>query len=123
MNQGELTLITETTLTIERVEEIFAVPEIKQLFDELIKKQENNEKLKALMRSYIRDLKHLESLGMNIDDAQNEKEYVWWEIKVAILNEAISFIVINGGNFEKAIEQQLKEQLSEFNIIEKIVWW
>lgn len=123
MNQGELTLITETTLTIERVEEIFAVPEIKQLFDELMKKQENNEKLKALMRSYIRDLKHLEYLGMNIDDAQNEKEYVWWEIKVAILNEAISFIVINGGNFEKAIEQQLKEQLSEFNIIEKIVWW
>ena len=123
MNQGELTLITETTLTIERVEEIFAVPEIKQLFDELMIKQENNEKLKALMRSYIRDLKHLESLGMNIDDAQNEKEYVWWEIKVAILNEAISFIVINGGNFEKAIEQQLKEQLSEFNIIEKIVWW
>jgi len=111
MDQTMITLVTDMCFSLKRLEEIFAVPKTKQLFEQLTKQEKNEEQIKELTQKLE---KMSEIAGANV-----QKENMDMRLKVCILAASIES-VIRGKSLNQAIQATLKEQLRETTVIEKV---
>lgn len=111
-----ITLVTDMQFSEERLEEIFAVPKTKTLFEQFMQKEESAKIIKKL-----NDL--LESAWISEDNGEEVlkqlKDGIIMNVKVYILAEAIPKM-INGKSLNQAVYATLKEQMKDATVFDKI---
>ena len=111
-----ITLATDMQFSKERLEEIFAVPKTKTLFDEFMQKEENAKIIKELIEL-------LEGAWVSEDNGEEMlkqiKDGMNTNVKVYILAEAIPKM-INGKSLNQAVWATLKEQMKDATILKCI---
>lgn len=111
-----ITLVADMQFSEERLEEIFAVPKTKTLFEQFMQKEENAKIIKK-----FNDL--LESAWISEDDGEEIikqlKDGIIMNVKVYILAEAIPKM-INGKSLNQAVYATLKEQMKDATVLDKV---
>lgn len=111
-----ITLVTDMQFSEERLEEIFAVPKTKTLFEQFMQKEESAKIIKKL-----NDL--LERAWISEDNGEEVlkqlKDGIIMNVKVYILAEAIPKM-INGKSLNQAVYATLKEQMKDATVFDKI---
>lgn len=113
-----ITLVADMQFSEERLEEIFAVPKTKTLFDQFMQKEESAKIFKKL-----NDL--IESAWISEDDGEEMlmlkqlKDGIIMNVKVYILAEAIPKM-INGKSLNQAVYATLKEQMKDATVLDKV---
>ena len=113
-----ITLVADMQFSEERLEEIFAVPKTKTLFEQFMQKEENAKIFKKL-----NDL--IESAWISEDDGEEMlmlkqlKDGIIMNVKVYILAEAIPKM-INGKSLNQAVYATLKEQMKDATVLDKV---
>lgn len=111
MDQNMITLVTNIQFSKERLEEIYSVPKTKQLFEQFIKQEKNESQIKELIQ-------RAENI-FEKEGTDGASEYVDFKLKSWILADSIES-VINGKPLNQAIQAELKKQLKEETVIEKV---
>lgn len=113
-----ITLVADMQFSEERLEEIFAVPKTKTLFEQFMQKEESAKIFKKL-----NDL--IESAWISEDDGEEMlmlkqlKDGIIMNVKVYILAEAIPKM-INGKSLNQAVYATLKEQMKDATVLDKV---
>lgn len=111
-----ITLVADMQFSEERLEEIFAVPKTKTLFEQFMQKEESAKIFKKL-----NDL--IESAWISEDDGEEMlkqlKDGIIINVKVYILAEAIPKM-INGKSLNQAVYATLKEQMKDATVLDKV---
>ena len=125
MEEKMITLATNMYFSEERLEEIFAVPKTKTLFDEFMQKEENVKKIEELNELLA---SVWQPKGDGAEKFKRLKEAISENIKVCILALSIEKMV-NGKSLNQAVYATLKEQMKDAtsfdhaknNIIEQLM--
>lgn len=112
MDQKMITLATDMQFSKERLEEIFAVPKTKQLYEQFIKQERNEMQIKELTQ-------RLENVYEREDADADVAEVINIRLKTCILAHSLES-VINGKSLNQAIKADLKEQLKEETVIKEV---
>lgn len=107
MKEEMITLATKIQFSEERLEEIFAVPKTKTLFDEFMQKEENVKKIEEF-NEFLKRTLILEEMGE--EERKQLTDSIIIRIKIYILSMAIGK-VINGKALNQAVCDSLKEQI------------
>ena len=115
MKEEMITLATKIQFSEERLEEIFAVPKTKTLFDEFMQKEENVKKIEEF-NEFLKRTLILEEMGE--EERKQLTDSIIIRIKIYILSMAIGK-VINGKALNQAVCDSLKEQIkNETNAVD-----
>ena len=112
MDQKMITLATAMQFSKERLEEIFAVPKTKQLYEQFIKQERNEMQIKELTQ-------RLENVYEREDADADVAEVINIRLKTCILAHSLES-VINGKSLNQAIQADLKGQLKEETVIKEV---
>ena len=116
MEEKMITLATEIQFSEERLEEIFAVPKTKKLFDEFMQKEESVKTIQELNELLVSACTTENDGG---EELKQFKENIIKDIKVYILCGAIQKM-INGKSLNQAVWATLKEEIKEATIFDDV---
>lgn len=117
MEEKMITLATKIQFSEERLEEIFAVPKTKKLFDEFMQKEER-----------VKTIEELNELLVSACTTENDggekfkqfKDNIIKDTKVYILARSIEK-VINGKSLNQAVWATLKDEIKETTVFENVI--
>lgn len=117
MEEKMITLATKIQFSEERLEEIFAVPKTKKLFDEFMQKEES-----------VKTIEELNELLVSACTTENDggekfkqfKDNIIKDTKVYILARSIEK-VINGKSLNQAVWATLKDEIKETTVFENVI--
>ena len=112
MEEKMITLATGIQFSEERLEEIFAVPKTKTLFDEFMQKEESVKTIGELNELFVSACTTENDGG---EELKQFKENIIKDIKVYILSGAIQKM-INGKSVNQAVWATLKEEIENSTI-------
>ena len=111
MEEKTITLVTNMQFSEERLEEIFAVPKTRTLFDEFMQKEENVKKIEEF-NEFLKRALILEEMGE--EERKQLIDSIIIRIKICILSMSIEKVV-NGKSLNQAVWASLKEQIKNEN--------
>ena len=117
MEEKMITLATEIQFSEERLEEIFAVPKTKTLFDEFMQKEESVKTIEELNELLV-------TVYASEDDGGEKfkqfKDNIIKDTKVYILSRSIEKVV-NGKSLNQAVWATLKDEIKETTVFEDVI--